>query len=60
MSPCLAGKLYGKIQWRIVKDNGDFLERNTVQTFKQQVRDATLVSAGITAYTDTSSWCLAI
>ena len=31
------GKLYGKIQWRIMKDNGDFLERNTVQTFKQQV-----------------------
>ena len=33
----LTGKLYGKIQWRIEKGNGDFLERNTVQTFKQQV-----------------------
>ena len=41
MSGCqllhMTGKLYGKIQWRIDKGDGDFLERNTVQTFKQQV-----------------------
>lgn len=31
---CL-GKLYGKINWRISKRDDDFIERNTVQTFKQ-------------------------
>ncbi len=30
-----AGKLYGKINWRIAKPNNDFIERSTVQTFKQ-------------------------
>ena len=30
-----AGKLYGKINWRIKKPNDDFIERSTVQTFKQ-------------------------
>jgi len=29
------GKLYGKINWRIAKPNDDFIERSTVQTFKQ-------------------------
>lgn len=29
------GKLYGKINWRIDKGNNDFIERSTVQTFKQ-------------------------
>jgi len=29
------GKLYGKINWRINKRDNDFIERNTVQTFKQ-------------------------
>lgn len=30
-----AGKLYGKINWRISKSDNDFIERSTVQTFKQ-------------------------
>lgn len=30
-----AGKLYGKINWRIKKPNDEFIERSTVQTFKQ-------------------------
>ncbi len=30
-----AGKLYGKINWRINKRDNDFIERNTVQTFRQ-------------------------
>lgn len=34
---CHAGKLYGKINWRIPTDGGDFLERSTVQVFRQQV-----------------------
>ena len=29
------GKLYGKINWRIAKPDKDFIERSTVQTFKQ-------------------------
>ncbi len=29
------GKLYGKINWRISKPDNDFIERSTVQTFKQ-------------------------
>jgi violaxanthin de-epoxidase len=29
------GKLYGKINWRINKRDNDFIERNTVQTFRQ-------------------------
>lgn len=29
------GKLYGKINWRISKPDNDFIERNTIQTFKQ-------------------------
>ena len=29
------GKLFGKINWRISKGDNDFIERNTVQTFKQ-------------------------
>ena len=33
---CIAtGKLFGKINWRISKGDNDFIERNTVQTFKQ-------------------------
>ena len=30
-----AGKLYGKINWRIKKQDNDFIERSVVQTFKQ-------------------------
>ena len=29
------GKLYGKINWRIKKPDNDFIDRSTVQTFKQ-------------------------
>lgn len=29
------GILYGEINWRVRKNNGDFLERHAVQTFKQ-------------------------
>ena len=32
------GKLYGNIQWRINKPDGDFSERSTVQRFLQKVR----------------------
>ena len=30
-----AGRLYGKINWRIKKRDSDFIERSVVQTFKQ-------------------------
>ncbi|CAL5221758.1 g4011 [Coccomyxa viridis] len=29
------GTLYGEINWRVRKNNGDFVERHAVQTFKQ-------------------------
>lgn len=41
-----AGKLYGKINWRIKKPNDDFIERSTVQTFKQQQNPAVLYNGG--------------
>ena len=34
------GKLYGKINWRITKPDKDFIERSTVQTFKQVSRSS--------------------
>lgn len=40
------GKLFGKINWRIPTDNGDFLERGTVQVFKQQENPALLWNHG--------------
>ena len=30
-----AGQLLGKINWRIPKGKNDFIERNTIQKFKQ-------------------------
>jgi VDE lipocalin domain len=36
-------KVYGKIQWRINRPNGDFLERSTVQRFVQVCLSAWLV-----------------
>ena len=33
-----AGKLYGKLKWRVKKPNGQFIERNDVQTFVQDPR----------------------
>lgn len=39
----LAGKLYGRINWRIPKGkDNDFLERTTIQTFNQQDNPAIL------------------
>ena len=39
----LAGKLYGRINWRIPKgSNDDFLERTAIQTFDQQDNPAVL------------------
>ena len=29
------GILYGEINWRVCKNNGDFVERHAIQTFKQ-------------------------
>lgn len=40
------GKLYGKINWRIQKPDKDFIERSTVQTFKQQANPAVLYNGG--------------
>jgi violaxanthin de-epoxidase len=40
------GKLYGKINWRIGKPDGDFIERSTIQTFKQQDNPAVLFNGG--------------
>ena len=38
-----AGKLYGRINWRIPKgSNDDFLERTAIQTFDQQENPAVL------------------
>jgi VDE lipocalin domain len=38
-----AGKLYGRINWRIPKgSNDDFLERTTIQTFDQQDKPGVL------------------
>ena len=39
-----AGKLYGRINWRIPKEgsNDDFLERTAIQTFDQQENPAVL------------------
>lgn len=30
-----SGKVFGKINWRIPQDNGDFMERSTMQSFVQ-------------------------
>ncbi|KAL3160389.1 hypothetical protein ABBQ32_010714 [Trebouxia sp. C0010 RCD-2024] len=40
------GKLYGKINWRIKKPDNDFIDRSTVQTFKQQANPAMLYNGG--------------
>ena len=41
--PVCAGKLYGRINWRIPKgSNDDFLERTAIQTFDQQKNPAVL------------------
>lgn len=36
------GELYGKLNWRVKKTNGQFYERSDVQTFKQQESQAVL------------------
>jgi violaxanthin de-epoxidase len=39
------GKVFGKIQWRINKPDGDFIERSTVQRFVQVCAPPTSCSA---------------
>ena len=39
------GKIFGKINWRIQKPDGDFLERSTVQRFVQACSNLTLCCA---------------
>lgn len=41
-----AGLLYGKINWRVPKADGDFLQRGVVQTFRQQQDPAVLWNHG--------------
>jgi violaxanthin de-epoxidase len=38
------GKLVGKINWRIRKPNQDFIERATVQTFRQDASNPGLLA----------------
>jgi VDE lipocalin domain len=45
-NPCLAGLLYGKINWRVPKADGDFLQRGVVQTFRQQDEKDILLNHG--------------
>lgn len=41
-----AGLLYGKINWRVPKADGDFLQRGVVQTFRQQDEKDILLNHG--------------
>ena len=45
------GVLYADINWRVQKNNGDFLERSAVQTFKQVLASclATLSACAVSA-----------
>ena len=40
------GLLYGKINWRVPKADGDFLQRGVVQTFRQQDEKDILLNHG--------------
>lgn len=46
MGPTPAGLLYGKINWRVPKADGDFLQRGVVQTFRQQDEKDILLNHG--------------
>ena len=43
------GVLYADINWRVQKNNGDFLERSAVQTFKQVLALCLLVRSPLRA-----------
>ena len=49
-SACAAGLLYGKINWRVPKADGDFLQRGVVQTFRQQDEKDILLNHGSASF----------
>jgi hypothetical protein len=53
---CAAGLLYGKINWRVPKADGDFLQRGVVQTFRQQDEKDVLLNHGSACFLPFLGW----